>query len=141
MGRWVSSPKKERLLLLEVLWGQDVAIGVQWRCPCFTPQLELLHLFEFLHCPENHLFLPVLIQEDRSAADESQKAVSTHPGGRWDTGLCWGAAVGPGVRQPAPDIAVIGSVRPAGKGGRQASHVKPCVKAPGVLSFILPRVD
>lgn len=65
----------------------------------------------------------------------------THPGGRGDERFCWGSAVGPGVRQPAPDIAVIGPVGPGGKGGWQAPHIKPCVKSPGVLGCPLPRVD
>lgn len=142
VGWWVSSLRKECLLLLEVLWGQDVAIGIKWRCPCFTPQFEFLHLSQFLRCPENHLALPILIPEDRRVtADEGQKAVLTHPGGRGNGGLCWGAAVSPGVRQPAPDITVIGSVGPGGEGSRQAPHVEPRVKAPRVLRCILPRVD
>lgn len=134
-------PRKELLLLLEVLWAQDVALGVEWRCPHFAPQLEFLQLSQFLYRPDNHLVLPVLVHEDRSTADEAQEAVLTHPGGREDGGLCWGAAVGPGVRQPAPHVAIVGPVGPGGKGGGQTAHIKPRVKAPGVLCCVLRRVD
>lgn len=134
-------PRKGLLLLLELLWGQDVAVGVQWGCPDFTPQLESLQLSQFLYRPDNHLVLPVLIHEDRGTVDEGQEAVLAHPGGWGDGGLCWGAAVGPGVRQPAPHVAIIGPVGPGGKGGRQTAHIEPCVKAPRVLWGVLPGVD
>lgn len=45
------------------------------------------------------------------------------------------------MSQAAPDVAVIGYVWPGGEGGRQASHIEPCVKAPGVLGCILPRIE
>ena len=114
---------RELLLLLGGFGGKDVAMGVERGCPHFTPQLEFLHLLEFLHRPEDHLFLPVHIQEDRSTGDEGQEAVLTQPGGRGHGGLCWGLAVGPGVRQPSPDVAVVGLVRPGGEGGRQTPDI------------------
>lgn len=49
--------------------------------------------------------------------------------------------MGIGVSQIAPDIAVIGYVWSGGEGSRQTSHIKPCVKAPGVLNCILPRTE
>ena len=134
----VGSLTRELLLLLGGLGGKDVAVGVEWGHPHFTPQLELLHLLEFLHRPEDHLFPPVHVQEDRSTGDEGQEAVLTQPGGRGHRGLCRGPVVGPGVRQPAPDVAVIGLVGPGGEGGWQTPDVQPGVEAPGVLGGVLP---
>jgi hypothetical protein len=45
-----------------------------------------------------------------------------------------------GMGQPAPDIAIVGLVKPCGEGGWQTPHVEPRVKAPGVLGCVLPRV-
>lgn len=87
------------------------------------------------------MVLPIWVQEDRSRVDEGQKALLTHPGGRGDGRLCWGAAVGPGVRQPAPDIAIVWPVGAGGKGGRQTPHIEPRVEAPGVWGSRLPRLD
>lgn len=49
--------------------------------------------------------------------------------------------MGPGVRQPAPHVAVVGPVGPGGKGGWQTAHIEPCVKAPRVRRRVLPRAD
>lgn len=49
--------------------------------------------------------------------------------------------MGPGVRQPAPHVAIVGPVGPGGEGGGQTAHIQPRVKAPGVLGGVLPRVD
>lgn len=141
MSTPLPAARKELLLLLEVLWGQDVALGVEGRCPRFAPQLEFVQLSQLPHRPDAHLVLPVLVHEDGSAAEEGQEAVRTHPGGRGDGGLCRGAAVGPGVRQPAPHVAIVGPVGPGGEGGGQTAHIQPRVKAPGVLGGVLPRVD
>lgn len=126
-------------LLLEFRWGQNVAVGIEWRGPLFTSQLEFFHLLQLSHCSQNHLVLSVRVHEDGGRTDEGQEAVGAHPGGRGD-GSGW-EAVGIGVSQAAPDIAVVGFVRPGGEGGRQTSHIKPCVKAPAVLGCILPRTE
>lgn len=128
-------------LLLEVWWGQNVAVGIEWRGPQFTPQLEFLHLLQFSHGSHNHLVLSVHVHEDGGSADEGQEALWAHPGGRRNGRLCSRETVAIGMGQPAPDITVIGYVWPGGEGGRQTSHIEPCVKAPGVLGFILPRIE
>lgn len=128
-------------LLLEVWWGQNIAVGIERRGPQLAPQLEFLHLLQFSHGSHNHLVLSVHVHKDRGSADEGQEAVRAHPGGRRNGRLCSRETVGIGVGQPAPDIAVIGYVWPGGEGGRQTPHIEPCVKAPGVLGCILPRIE
>lgn len=81
------------------------------------------------------------VHKHGGSIDEGQEAVWAHPGGRGDAGLCSREAVGIGVSQISPDIAVIGYIWSGGEGSRQTSHIKPCVKAPGVLGFVLPRIE
>lgn len=86
----MGSPRRELLLLLEVLRGQDIAVGIEQGCPDLTPQRELPHLSQLLHCPENHLVPPLCVQKERSTGDEGQKAVLTHPGRRGHRGSAGG---------------------------------------------------
>lgn len=138
-GERVHTAQEGVSLLLVVWWGQNISTGIKWRGPQFAPQLEFLHLLQLSYCSHNHLVPSLHVQKDGGITDEGQEVVPAHTGG-WRNGrLCGREAMGIGVSQPAPDIAVIGCVWPGGEGGRQTSHIEPCVKAPGVLGCILPR--
>lgn len=116
-------------------------MGIKQRCSYFTSQLEFLCFLQLFHGLQNHLVLPVPIQKDGYGVDEVQEAVWPHPGRRRYWGLCWLKAISMWVCEPAPDVAVVGLVRPLGEGGRQTPHIEPCMEAPGVLGCTLARVE